>query len=201
MRAAFIGWLHQSVFNELWFQNFILVVTAIIAFVTLRSSSRHERRRATVDVVNDLQKDPIFIAARASLRALKDDSGKIDAPRILLPQDSPDQQAIFTVLNSYEFMATGLKTGAFDAETYKRMYYTNVVDAWTALEGFVRLYREKYKKLLGEEAMHDADTLYQDFEHLAEEWKRHPLSPHINASGLKWWNAYWAKVSAENYQR
>jgi hypothetical protein len=29
-----------------------------------------------------------------------------------------------------------------------------------------------------------ADTLYQDFELLAGEWRRHPLSPHINASGL-----------------
>jgi len=85
-----MGWLHQSIFNELWFQNLILVVTAIIAFVTLRSSSRQERRRATVDVVNDLQKDPIFIAARASLRALKDDSGNINAQEILLPNDSPE---------------------------------------------------------------------------------------------------------------
>jgi hypothetical protein len=43
--------------------------------------------------------------------------GKIShstAPRIHLPHDSPDQPAVFTVLNSYKFMATGLKAHVSD---------------------------------------------------------------------------------------
>jgi len=200
MQTAITGWLHQSVFDELWFQNFILIATALIAFLALRSSARHERRRATVDVVNDLQKDAVFIAARGALRALKDHGGKINAAEILVPNDSPSQQAIFTVLNSYEFMATGLKTGAFDTSTYKRMYYSNVVDVWTLLEEFVRLYRQKYAMKSGLKAGHIGDTLYQDFEDLAEGWKRHPLSPHINSPALEKWNLYWATIKSEDYQ-
>ncbi|AXC11724.1 hypothetical protein ACPOL_2402 [Acidisarcina polymorpha] len=79
------------------------------------------------------------------------------------------------MLNSYEFIATGLKTGAFDKKTYKRIYYNNVLDNWVILEDFVLRYREKYRKEHGPALGHKADTLFQDFEHLAEKRRKHPL--------------------------
>ena len=168
-------YLHSSIFGEVWFQNLVLIVSAAIAILTLRSSSRHERRRATVDVVLDQLKDESLTDARLIVRNLKNALGGIDSQTILIPADSPTQQAFFTVLNSYEFMATGLKTGAFDKKTYKRMYYTNVVDNWNVLKDFVFRYREKYRKQHGSVAGRRSETIFQDFENLAEKWKKRPL--------------------------
>ena len=160
---------------EVWFQNLILAVTAVIAILTISTSSRHERRRATVDIVRDQQKDEVLIDARAIIRALQDSKGKINFDPILAQRDSLQLRAIYNVLNSYEFMASGLRTEAFDETTYKRMYYNTVITNWDLFREFVEKYREKYKRENpGVDAL-KAETLFQDFEKLATSWKKHPL--------------------------
>ncbi len=123
----FTAWAHASLLNESWFQNVILVVSAAIAILTIAKSSRLERRRATIDLVRDLQKDDVLIKARATIRSLKNASGKIDFDPILSKKDSVALTAILDVLNSFEFMAAGLRTKAFDESTYKRILYNTVV--------------------------------------------------------------------------
>ena len=188
MLAALPGWLQQflsqfpalartSIFNDVWFQNLILAITAVIGIWTFGSSSRHERRRATVDLVRDQQKDKALKKARQALRPLElDASGKIDFDSILASEkDSYETRAILTVLNSYEFMASGVRTGAFDEKTYKRMYYNSVKLQWLNYREFVVKYREKYKRDHPGKAGQEADTFYQDFERLATRWLRRPL--------------------------
>lgn len=170
----FDAWFHASI-NEVWFQNLILAVSAAIAIWTISSSSRHERRRATVDLVRDQQKDEVLIAARATIRSLENAAGKIDFRPILAEKDSENLRAIYDVLNSYEFMASGLRTGAFDEKTYKRMYYNTVVTHWEMFREFIFAYREKYKRENPGVASLNADTLYQDFQSLATNWAKHPL--------------------------
>jgi Domain of unknown function (DUF4760) len=168
--------LKRSAFNEVWFQNLILIVSASIAIITLRATSSNERRRATVDIVRDQQKDGVLIAARATVRNMHYSPCGIDVPALLKPADSPELQAIFTVLNSYEFIATGLKTKAFDKKSYKSMYHNNVVTNWAQLEEFVTLYRVKYREEHSEVEGVRAETLFQDFENLAAKWKKRPAS-------------------------
>jgi hypothetical protein len=173
--SEFLAWAHSSIFSEIWFQNAILVFSAWIAIRTLSSSSRHERRRATVDIVRDQQKDDVLIKARATIRSVQDASGKIDFNPILAQKDSAELRAIYDVLNSYEFMASGLRTGAFDEETYKRMYYNTVVSHWSLFHEFIEKYREKFKKENPGVAGLAAGTLYQDFQTLATNWLQYPL--------------------------
>jgi hypothetical protein len=173
--SQFPTWAHSSVFNELWFQNALLAISAWIAILTVSSSSRHERRRATVDIVRDQQKDDVLIKARAAIRAVQDGSGKIDFDPILAQKDSAELRAIYDVLNSYEFMASGLRTGAFDEETYKRMYYNTVVAHWSLFHEFIDKYREKFRQENPGVAGLAADTLYQDFQILSTKWLKHPL--------------------------
>lgn len=170
-----VHYLKESPLNEVWFQNLILIITASIALATVRSSSSTERRRATVDIVRDQQRDEVLIAARATVRKMHYSPGGIDAKSIILPKDSPELQAIFTVLNSYEFIATGLKTKAFDKKSYKSMYHNNVVTNWAMLEEFVTLYRAKYRAEHANVKGVRAETLFQDFENLAAKWKKRPL--------------------------
>ena len=79
----FTTWAHASLLNEPWFQNVILVISAAIAILTIGTTSLLERRRATIDLVRDLQKDDVLIKARAIIRSLQDASGKIDFDPIL----------------------------------------------------------------------------------------------------------------------
>jgi hypothetical protein len=170
-------WAHSSILNESWFQNLILALSAAIAIWTISSSSRHERRRATVDIVRDQQKDDVLIAARATIRGLEDANGKIDFDTLLAEKDSAELRAIYNVLNSYEFIASGMRTEAFDETTYKRMYYHTVTDHWIQFQEFVEKYRRKTEDEYRRQNRKDvsAGTLFQDFQSLATKWLKHPL--------------------------
>ncbi len=174
----FMVWAQARALDELWLQNVILVFSAGIAILTIRRTSVLERRRATVDLVRDQQKDELLINARKTVRSLQDASGKIDFDSILAQKDSDQLSAILDVLSSFEFMAAGLRTKAFDENTYKRLLSNTVVDRWYLFEDFVRKYREKCKKEDKKDTKAkglNADTLFQDFEALATKWSNEPL--------------------------
>ena len=150
-------------FGSLWLQNLILAVTAIIGLWSYILSSRHERRRATVDVLLQTLNDPDINAALDKMHDLVRKG--LDIPRLLTGAGLDDRRILLAVLNRYEFMASGLKTGAFDRKVYKRMYYSSVVDDWRSLYSFVKAFRES----------RELRTVYQDFENLANEWAINPL--------------------------
>ena len=153
-------------FGEPIVQNLILVLSAAIGIWTIGSSSRQERRRATVDLVLDQLQDDSLMAHRHTVRRLID--SKADLPAILdlptIPTPPPERIAILAILNLHEFMASGVRQGAFDEKTYKRLFYTMVVGHWKYLSTFAL----KYRAGIG-------PTVYQDFQWLAEKWRDHPL--------------------------
>ncbi len=152
-----------GIIGSIWLQNLILLTTATIGLGSYILSSRHERRRATVDVLLSNLGDKEAIAALSRVHDLI--KAGLDIPHLISDAGVADRRTIFSVLNRYEFMASGLKTGAFDKTVYKRMYYSSVVNDWRDLYEFVHAYR-KYKELW---------TIYQDFEALANEWALDPL--------------------------
>jgi len=153
-----------SIFGELWLQNLILATSAIIAIWTLRSTAKQERRRATVDSVRDQMKNEELIKARAVIRPLRHAPlDFINLARVGNEGD-PVRQAVLTLLNSYEFMATGLREGAFDEQTYRRMYAVNALRDWAFLFPFIQILQERV-----------GPTVYREFAMLIERWKEHPL--------------------------
>lgn len=76
-----------------------------------------------------------------------------------------EAKAILVVLNFYEFAAAGIRDGAFDEAMFRRMQYSMVLRDWGALEGFVR----ELRKARG------SDTLFREFQRLAESWRKKPL--------------------------
>jgi hypothetical protein len=96
----------------LWLQNLILLVTATIGLGTYILSSHRERRRATVDVVLHTLGDPEADKALNWMHDLVRNG--LDIPHLLSDAGIDDRRVIFAVLNHYEFMASGLKTGVFD---------------------------------------------------------------------------------------
>lgn len=158
-------WWHISLnyLSTTWLQNLILVATAAIGILTFRSSSHQERRRATVDVLLHTLDDAEFQKARAQALALL--KAGLDIPNLLSEAGLPDRKILLHVLSRYEFIATGVREGAFDAKIYKRMYYTNVIADWDRLETFVRELRMDRNN----------NTPFQELQRLVREWKRRPL--------------------------
>jgi hypothetical protein len=187
----FTAWAHTSLLNESWFQNVILIVSAAIAIATIIITPLLERRRATIDLVRDLQKDDVLIKARETIESLQDASGRIDFDTILTQKDTAALRAILNVLNSFEFMAAGLRTGAFDEKTYKRILSNTVITQWDLFQEFVRKYREKYKNENKRPKGVNPATLFQDFETLAQKWSKDPLK-RIRAS----WNPFRKKPAS-----
>jgi len=76
-----------------------------------------------------------------------------------------DRDAIRKVLNFQEHMAVGIKNNIYDEKVLKEQRYTSTVELWKMVESFVRKRREITK----------SDTLYQEFEKLAKDWKKNKL--------------------------
>src|SRR5208283_2872798 len=84
--------------------------------------------------------DPKFQEARIKVRGLV--IAGLNIPHLLSEDGLGDRLAILSILNRYEFMASGLREGAFDANLYQRMYSSNIISDWNDLEPFVTAYRE-----------------------------------------------------------
>jgi hypothetical protein len=72
---------------------------------------------------------------------------------------------ILSVLNNYEFIATGIREDALDEEIFKRVQYSVVIKDWNALSGCVMELRQSTGHR----------TLFQEFQALAERWHKAPL--------------------------
>ncbi|ONC03260.1 hypothetical protein AQ910_10870 [Burkholderia pseudomallei] len=80
-------------------------------------------------------------------------------------QHSSERDAILKVLNNHEFIALGIRLGAFDEKIYKRMQCSNVLKVWNSARGFIH----EVRRIEGK------DTFFQELEQLAESWKKNPI--------------------------
>jgi hypothetical protein len=153
----------RDVLGAPWLQNTILALTAVIGIWTLGASSRQERRRATVDVLLETLNDPVLSAARTTVRKLI--KAGLDIKFLLSDEGLVNRKLVLSILSRHEFMAAGVREGAFDAELYKRMYFRNTIDDWNDLKAFVIQLRESRNN----------NTAFQELERLVQDWERHPL--------------------------
>lgn len=130
----------------------------------IRANVIDQKRRATFDLVNGQFHDADFVSARQTVLALHDQKS---APftQYLQDRSSPEYQAILKSLNHYEFIASGIRTGAFDEKIFKRMYYSVLLRDWNALSGFI----EEIRRQTG------IRTLFQEFKWLGNRWQNKPL--------------------------
>lgn len=78
---------------------------------------------------------------------------------------SEESDAILKILNHYEFIASGIREGAFDEKIYKRMQYGLVTRDWESLNGYIADLRKARAH----------KTLFQEFEWLGKRWKKKSL--------------------------
>jgi hypothetical protein len=155
-------WLGET--KGFWVQTFILTVSAVGAVWIVAARGSQEKRRATVDLIIEQKRDTALTQARHLLRKMHD-SGEKNLAKHLEKPESEEYKSILLVLNAYEFVACGIRAGAFHEETYKRLRYSMLCKDWQALCGFILEIRRSQHR----------PTLFQDFQWLSAKWAKKPL--------------------------
>ena len=148
-----------------WFstiQTIAVCAAAIFTALSIRSNTKNARQRATIDLIlhqsqNKELQDAITLVNRLARQNLP----LVDHYKL----DEVFRASILKVLNSREFIATGIRENIFDERVYKRSQFSNFTRDWERLECVVKYLREQTKK----------ETIFQDFEHLGKKWKADPL--------------------------
>lgn len=145
----------------------ILTISAMVAFWAVRRNQIIARKRATIDLVLAQRSDEKLQVHKDCFVKLNDDkNGNNLATYASKPHKGGEEaKAILGVLNNYEFIAAGIREGAFCEKTYKRMVYGILVQDYEALKGFIQEVRRS----------REHKTLFQEFEWLGKKWKKKPL--------------------------
>lgn len=155
-----VGWLGES--WGFWIQTGAFFLSAIGAIAVIYYNGKQARLRALIDLIVHQKTDKELVEATRRVNALH--GGGQPWTNHLTPA-CQERKDILLILNNQEFIAVGVRLGAFDENTYKQMQCTNVLKLWEASKGFLEEIRREHSK----------DTLFQDFEKLALRWKKKPI--------------------------
>lgn len=173
----------------LFIQTLVFASSAIIAYRTISSSRTVSRERATLDTILADNKDLRLMEAKADMYAFAENPEKYyekteidldgsskssrktlaqicEVDEILLTKTEHDlKHKMMVVLNRHEFYAIGINNKLLDENLFKRMHCSNFLKLWDKASPAVTQLRAKASK----------DTLFRDFENLANRWKANPL--------------------------
>lgn len=120
------------------------------------------KKRALVDLIIQQKADSSLNEAIQRVYCLAEGGSHLSH---MVGKDTDERRAILKALNNHEFIAVGIRLGAFDEKVYKQMQYNNVLKMWNVTSGFIY----ELRKIDGK------GTLFQDFENLADRWAKKPL--------------------------
>lgn len=141
-----------------------LGISALVALYSIHRNTQVSRKRATVDLVLHQKNDQALSKANKLVNPLLK-SNRITSFADDSQKDTAERAAILDILNNYEFIAVGMREGAFDLQVYIRMSYGTVTRDWKCFEPFVCHLRE----------VHQRPTLFQEFEWLHSKFKQKKL--------------------------
>lgn len=161
-------WLGETL--GFWIQTGAFVLSAIGAIAIIYNNSHQAKKRATIDLVLHELTNPEIIEAKKQIAQYHD--SQIDFTNLSCKEHKakPENGYIRTVLNNYEFIAAGIKEGAFDEEIYKRMKRSILIRDWDALAAYVAEIRRRTGR----------EKIYIEFQWLAERWKKSEIKPEVN---------------------
>lgn len=158
--AKSIGWLGET--WGFWIQTGAFLLSAVAAVAVIYYNGKQARTRALIDLLMQHKSDKDLVDATSAVYKLHDNGTRLST---LVAVDSPERRIILKVLNTHEFIAVGIRMGAFDEKVYKQMQCSNVLKLWNAAQGFVIEMRQVDAK----------QTIFQDFERLACRWEKQPI--------------------------
>ena len=147
-------------------QTIILLVSAIAAAYAVVQHRRLTKKTSTLQVILSDTSDSRIV--EASSNVYKMITSNKNFYEVLIKQSTEDKtevESLKIILNRYEFYATGINKGILDGDLLKTLYYSNFMVFWKhAKPCIMELRKEK-----------DCPTLFQDFEKVMSNWKKHPL--------------------------
>lgn len=169
----------------LFIQTLVFASSAVIAYRTISSARTVSRERATLDTILADNKDLRLMEAKADMYAFVENADKYylkvddknqstrktltqicEVDEVLLTKNEHDiKHKMMVVLNRHEFYAIGINNKLLDENLFKRMHCSNFLKLWDKVNPAVTQLRAKTNK----------DTLFKDFENLANRWKANPL--------------------------
>lgn len=172
-----VRWLGET--KGFWIQTGAFIFSALGAIGIIYNNSHQAKKRATIDLVLHESGNPTLLAAKKEISKYHDT--KVNFTELSCGANSikPENGHIQTVLNNYEFIASGIKEGAFDEEIYKRMKRSITVRDWKAFSGYIA----ELRRSRGHE------TLYIEFEWLARRWENSHIKPNVS-----WWRRIISKA-------
>ena len=161
---------HESVKSIIWLgetwgfgiQTAVFALSAIAGVAVIYFNGKQARTRALIDMLMQHKVDQELVKATRQVHQLQN-SGESLAQHV--DKNTEQRKAILKVLNTHEFIAVGVRMGAFDEKVYKQMQCSNVLRLWSSSCGFIHELRKADQK----------ETLFQDFERLAHRWEKKPI--------------------------
>lgn len=161
-------WLGESI--GFWIQTGAFVFSALGAIAIIYNNSHQAKKRATIDLVLHELSNPEIIEAKKQVRQCYDSNTDFTKLSCEENKDKPENGYIKTMLNNYEFIAAGIKEGAFDEEIYKRMKRSILIRDWDAFSAYVAELRRRTNR----------NKIYIEFQWLAERWRKSEIKPQVN---------------------
>ncbi|KVQ12444.1 DUF4760 domain-containing protein [Burkholderia ubonensis] len=159
--AKTVGWLGET--WGFWIQTGAFLISALAGVAVIYYNGKQNRTKALIDLMIHQKTDKELLEATALVFRLHREDSQFST---FVKQQSGERDAILKVLNNHEFIALGIRQGAFDEKIYKRMQCSNVLKIWDSARGFIY----EVRRIEGK------DTFFQELEQLAESWKKKPIT-------------------------
>lgn len=149
-------------------QTVAFVISAVAAVAVIYHNGVLAKKRALIDLIIQQRSDDQLSQATKTVFDLASANDKQLSAYVSPNGDEKHQEiraAILKVLNNQEFVAVGIRLGAFDEKVYKELQCSNVLKLWRATSGFVCELRKQTNH----------NTIFQDLEKLAQRWEKAPI--------------------------
>lgn len=146
-----------------WIQTGAFILSAIGAIYVIWHNAFTARRRATIDHIIHQRSDKDLTEATDLVFKLNNDG--VQFSKFSGQLDSPERLAILDVLNNHEFIALGIRRGAFEEQIYKELQFTNFKRVHSACAGFIAEIRATQRN----------KKIFQEFDWLIARWDSSPL--------------------------
>lgn len=150
-----------------------------IAILAIYHNALINKRRATIELILRTKTDEKLIASKRVLSDMTSDQVTALAKQAAMSakdgesaddDSKPKIEAILQVINTYEFVAAGIRERAFDYKLFHRLQYSMVNNHWAKTRGFIIAVREETQQF----------TLFQEFEWIANDFKKNKLRKNFN---------------------
>nr|DAO38218.1 MAG TPA: protein of unknown function (DUF4760) [Caudoviricetes sp.] len=148
-----------------WVQTGAFVLSALGAVGVIWHNGKAAKRRATIDLIISEQRDIEYNQKYASVsKLINSELSLVDFAKYL-DEPGEDCRNVLFVLNRLEFIAQGIRVGAFEEKIFKDLKCTNFLKLWRAVNPLISEIRRKK----------EVYTYFQEIEWLAVRWERNKI--------------------------